>query len=82
MRVTCMAAAALLITLGSGPALGQDDNAGGAYGQLQNATSGNQTLSQTYGDDGHGESCPEACPSGTGEPPEPPPPQPDTSDGG
>ncbi len=53
-----------------------DDNDTSAIQQLQNATSGDQTLSQTYGDEGHGESCPEACPTGNIDVPEPPPPTP------
>lgn len=77
MRVLILAAASLLAL--AIPAAADDENQGGAMGQLQNATSGHQTLSQTYGDsDGHGEQCPEACPNGAdaGTPPEPPPPSP------
>ena len=81
MRLALLAAAAFFMSVANCPASGQDDNSGGAYGQLQDATSGHQTLEQTYGDNGHDESCPEACPSGTGEPPDPPPPEPDDSDG-
>ena len=62
------------------PAFAQD---GGALGQLEDATSGHQTLSQTYGDQGHDESCPEACPDGGDiNVPDPPPPSPDTDSGG
>ncbi len=61
-----------VIALSCGPAFAE----GGAMGQLEGATSGNQTLQQTYGDQGHGESCPDACPTGTGDAPEPPPPTP------
>lgn len=64
------------VLLCAAPALAQD-NSGGAMGQLENATSGNQTLEQTYGDQGHDEQCPEACPDGGDiNVPEPPPPTP------
>jgi len=71
--------AALALALFSVPALAQD---GGALGQLENATSGNQTLSQTYGDTSKPDSCPDACPSGTssGDAPDPGTPQPVDSD--
>jgi hypothetical protein len=69
------------IALSCGPAFADGDS-GGAMGQLENATSGNQTLQQTYGDQGHDESCPEACPTGTGNVPEPPPPTPVDSGNG
>jgi len=70
--------AVLMIGLCAGSACAQSDDQTGAYGQLQNATSGNQTLQQTYGDTGHDESCPSACPSGNTNVPDPGPPQPDT----
>jgi hypothetical protein len=63
------------IALSCGPAFADGDGTG-AMGQLDNATSGNQTLQQTYGDQGHDEKCPEACPSGNANVPEPPPPTP------
>ena len=69
------------IALSCGPALA-DGNDGGAMGQLDNATSGNQPLQQTYGDQGHDESCPDACPTGSGDVPDVPPPTPvDSGDG-
>jgi hypothetical protein len=49
---------------------------GGAMGQLENATSGNQTLDQTYGDSDHGPGCPDACPTGGGDVPDANPPAP------
>jgi hypothetical protein len=73
MRIALFAAIGILLCSASAFA---DDNQGGAMGQLQNATSGNQTLSQTYGDTSKPEKCPEACPSGNTNVPEPPPPQP------
>jgi len=76
-----MLSALLFVGLCAGSAAAQSDE-GGAYGQLQNATSGNQTLQQTYGDTGHDESCPDACPSGNANVPDPGPPQPDDSSGG
>jgi len=70
------------IALSCGPAFAGDDDDTSAIQQLQNATSGDQTLSQTYGDDGHGESCPDACPTGNTDVPEPPAPTPvDTGNG-
>jgi hypothetical protein len=76
MRILIPVAALVLFSV---PALAQD---GGALGQLENATSGNQTLSQTYGDTDRDPGCPDSCPSGTnsGDAPEPPPPSP--ADGG
>jgi hypothetical protein len=75
----CVAFAALSV-----PAFAGDDDSGTAMQQLQNATSGHQTLSTTYGDNGKGETCPNACPDGSnaGNVPEPPPPTPvgNTSD--
>jgi hypothetical protein len=69
----------VVLALLSVPALAQD---GGALGQLENATSGNQTLSQTYGDTDRDPGCPDSCPSGTssGDAPDPGTPQPVDSD--
>jgi hypothetical protein len=74
MRTLILAAAALLVF--AGPAVAADD--GGAMGQLENATSGHQTLSQTYGDTDRDPGCPDSCPNGAdaGTPPEPPAPTP------
>ncbi len=76
MRVLILAAASLLVL--AIPAAADDENQGGAFGQLQNATSGNQTLSQTYGDNGKDEQCPRDCPNGNsaGNVPDPSPPSP------
>jgi len=74
----CVLPAALAIALCAGSAAAQSDDSG-AYGQLQNATSGNQTLDQTYGDSDHGPGCPDACPTGNANVPDPGPPQPDDS---
>jgi hypothetical protein len=65
------------LALCAGSAAAQSDD-GGAMGQLENATSGNQTLDQTYGDNGDGDiGCPDACPTGGDtNVPEPPPPTP------
>ncbi len=81
MRIVLSAAVLLLgMTFCGGAAFAADDNTG-AMGQLQNATSGNQTLEQTYGDQGHDESCPDACPTGNANVPDVPPPTPvDNSD--
>jgi hypothetical protein len=69
------------IALSCGPAFADDGNTS-AIDQLGAATSGNQTLEQTYGDQGHDETCPEACPTGDVDVPEPPPPTPvDPEDG-
>jgi len=79
MRVVLPAVATLLgMTFACGAAFADDDS--GAMGQLQNATSGNQTLQQTYGDQSHDESCPSACPTGNANVPEPPPPTPVDTD--
>ena len=78
MRTVFSGAVILLgIAFAGGAAFAGDDDSG-AMGQLQDATSGNQTLQQTYGDQGHDESCPSACPSGNATVPEPPPPTPVT----
>lgn len=80
MRTVLPGAVILLgIAFAGGAAFAGDDDSG-AMGQLQNATSGNQTLQQTYGDQGHDESCPDACPSGNANVPEPPPPTPVDTD--
>jgi hypothetical protein len=72
-----VSAAALLLGIGfvCAPTFADDGNTS-AIDQLGAATSGDQTLSQTYGDQGHDESCPEACPTGDVNVPEPPPPTP------
>jgi len=49
------------IALSCGPAFADGDGTG-AMGQLDNATSGNQTLQQTYGDQGPRREMPEALP--------------------
>jgi hypothetical protein len=69
------------IVLSCGPAFADGDGTG-AMGQLQGATSGNQTLQQTYGDQGHDEKCPDACPTGSGDVPDVPPPTPVDSGNG
>jgi hypothetical protein len=77
MRVVLSSVALVFgLALSCGTAVAGDDDSSGAMQQLQNATSGNQTLEQTYGDQGHGESCPDACPSGNTNVPDPPPPTP------
>lgn len=59
------------------PAFAGDSDEGDAMQQLDNATSGHQTLQQTYGDLSPSETCPSACPDGgTTNIPEPPPPTP------
>lgn len=74
MRILLLATVGIL--LGTAPALAQDES-GSAYQQLQNATSGHQTLEQTYGDSQKGEKCPEACPdAGDTNVPDASPPQP------
>jgi len=79
MRIVLPAVALLFgMTIAGGATFADDDS--GAMGQLQNATSGNQTLQQTYGDQGHDESCPSACPTGNANVPEPPPPTPVDTD--
>lgn len=76
MRIVLSGAALVLgIALSCGAAFADDDNTS-AIQQLQNATSGDQTLSQTYGDNGHGESCPDACPTGNTDVPDASPPAP------
>jgi hypothetical protein len=81
MRILFSVALVTVLALAWGPALAQD---GGAMGQLEDATSGNQTLTQTYGDLSPSETCPEACPDGGDtNVPEPSPPEPvDSEDGG
>jgi len=74
----CVLSAVFVLALGAVPALAQGDP-DGAYGQLQNATSGNQTLDQTYGDSNHGPGCPDACPTANTNVPDPGPPQRDDS---
>lgn len=76
MRMIVLAAASLLVF--AVPALADDENQGGAMGQLENATSGHQDLDQTYGDSNHSPGCPDACPTNdsAGNVPEPPPPTP------
>lgn len=67
--------ALFLIGLCAGSAAGED-NEGGAFGQLQDATSGTQTLGQTYGDSTHGPGCPDECPTGDADVPDASPPAP------
>jgi len=70
------------LALCAGSAAAQSDE-GGAMGQLDNATSGNQTLDQTYGDSGDRDiGCPTACPSGGGDVPDANPPAPVDSGSG
>ena len=76
MRIVLSAAVFLLGMTFCGTAAFADGDDTGAMGQLQNATSGNQTLQQTYGDQGHDESCPDACPTGNANVPDVPPPTP------
>lgn len=81
MRILILAAISAFAL--AAPVSADDENQGGALGQLQDATSGTQTLDQTYGDSTHGPGCPDACPNGAdaGTPPDPPPPSPaDESD--
>jgi hypothetical protein len=80
MRILLSAALAAGLAFAWAPAYADD----GAMGQLENATSGNQTLQQTYGDNSPSETCPEACPDGGDiNVPDPGEPQPveDDSDG-
>ena len=80
MRILFSVAFVTVLALAWGPALAQD---GGAMGQLEDATSGNQTLTQTYGDNSPSETCPDACPDGGDTNiPEPSPPEPVEDDNG
>ena len=51
------------LALCAGSATAQSDDSG-AMGQLENATSGHQTLNQTYGDTDRDPGCPDSCPDG------------------
>jgi hypothetical protein len=70
------------LALCAGSATAQSDDQGGAMGQLENATSGHQTLDQTYGDSTHGPGCPDECPTGNTNVPDASPPAPVDSGSG
>ena len=63
------------LALCAGSATAQSEE-GGAMGQLENATSGHQTLSQTYGDTDRDPGCPDSCPTGNTDIPDANPPAP------
>jgi hypothetical protein len=60
MRILLPVLCVLALCAGSATAQSEGD----AYGQLEDATSGHQTLSQTYGDTDRDPGCPTSCPDG------------------